>query len=161
MSRYLASSTRHNFFQVLQDQISVSEGEGIYREICSIKEAQVEYMWSSCMDGKLLWVVKIDMYTLKSVLNACVIICFWWVMRLPALHTWLPQGAKRLIFLRTVKNRGVFHEFYARFFMNACFIYCDLLAFSFKIALVLAYTRGHSHNESSALIGHCFLIPGV
>ena len=30
--------------------------------------------------------------------------------------------AKHLIFLRTEKNRGVFHEFYARFFINVRFI---------------------------------------
>ena len=30
--------------------------------------------------------------------------------------------AKQLIFLRTDKNRGVFHEFYARFFVNARFM---------------------------------------
>ena len=41
---------------------------------------------------------------------------------LGAVRMWLAQGAKHLIFLRTATNRGVFHEFYARFFINACFI---------------------------------------
>ena len=36
-------------------------------------------------------------------------------------HVTSPR-AKQLIFPRTEKNRGVFHEFYARFFTNARFI---------------------------------------
>ena len=73
-----------------------------------------------------------------------------------AVRTWLAQGAKHLIFLRTVKNSAVFHGFYAIFFMNVRFILCDLLAFLVEIALALACTWGHAHNvpfESSALIG--------
>jgi hypothetical protein len=71
------------------------------------------------------------------------------------LRTWLTQGAKHSIFLKSVKNRGVFRDFYARFFV----LYCDLLAFSVEIALALACTWGHAHNwlfESSALIGQSF-----
>ena len=41
---------------------------------------------------------------------------------LPTLRTWLNQGAKYSIFLRTVKSRGIFREFYARILMNACCI---------------------------------------
>ena len=44
--------------------------------------------------------------------------------------------AKHSIFLRTATNRGVFREFYARFFMNGRFVSRSrLLAFSAAIAL--------------------------
>ena len=69
-------------------------------------------------------------------------------------HVTSPR-AKQLIFLRTEKNRGVFHEFYARFFTNARFILWSARAFG-RNRLALACTRGHAHNvpfESSALIG--------
>ena len=41
---------------------------------------------------------------------------------LPASHMWLSEGAEDSIFLRTVKNRSIFREFYAWFFMNTQFI---------------------------------------
>ena len=76
-------------------------------------------------------------------------------------HVTSPIGAKHLIFPRIVKNRDVFHEFYARFFMNAHFSY--LLTFSVEIALVLACTQGQAHDvpyEASTLIGQ-FLNSGT
>ena len=60
---------------------------------------------------------------------------------LAAVRTWLAQGAKHLIFLRTKKNRGVFHEFYARFFINACFILWSARAFGRNRARVSLHSR--------------------
>ena len=51
-------------------------------------------------------------------------------------------------------NRGVFREFYARFFMNVRFVSRSARV-SATIALALVCTRGHAHNslfESSTLI---------
>ena len=65
-----------------------------------------------------------------------------------------------MIFLRIMKNRGLFYEFCAkipRFFMNTHFILLlILLVFSVEIVLALASTRGHAHDipfEVSTLIG--------
>ena len=69
------------------------------------------------------------------------VICFRQVTWLSAVHTWLAQGAKHLIFLRTEKNRGVFHEFYARFFINACFILWSARAFGRNRARVSLHSR--------------------
>ena len=69
------------------------------------------------------------------------VICFRQVTWLAATRTWLAQGAKHLIFLRSEKNRGVFHEFYARFFMNARFILWSARAFSRNRARVSLHSR--------------------
>ena len=64
----------------------------------------------------------------------------------------LSRVAKHSIFLRTATNRGVFREFYARFFMNGRFVSRSARVFSRYC------TRGHAHNllfESSALISQC------
>ena len=52
-------------------------------------------------------------------------------------------------------NRGLFREFYARFFMNARFVLRSAGVFSRYCTVC---TRGHAHNslfKSSALIGQC------
>ena len=69
------------------------------------------------------------------------VICFRWVTWLVAMRTWLAQGAEYLIFLRTEKNRGIFHEFYARFFMNAHFKLWSARAFSQNRACVSLHSR--------------------
>ena len=65
------------------------------------------------------------------------------VMWLPASRTWLSEGAKDLIFLKTVKNRGVFCEFYAWFFMNPWFISWSTSIFSHYHACVSKRLRLH------------------
>ena len=64
---------------------------------------------------------------------------------LPASRTWLSEGAdsEDSIFLRTVKNRGNFCEFYARFFMNAWFISWSTSVFSRYRARVSKHSRPH------------------
>ena len=69
------------------------------------------------------------------------VICVWRVMWLPALRTWLSQVAKHSIFLRTVTNRGVFREFYARFFMNACFVAPSAHIFSCYCTRISLHSR--------------------
>ena len=88
--------------------------------------------------------------------------CLHRVTWLSALRTWLALGAKHLIFLRTIKNRGIF----VSFVLDSSWLlvlYCYLLAFSVEIVLALAYTQGHAHDvpfDVSALIGQ-FWIPGM
>ena len=60
--------------------------------------------------------------------------CLRRVMWLPTLHMWLALGAKYLVFLKIVKNRGVFCEFCARIFMNACSILLSTSIFSWNRA---------------------------
>ena len=69
------------------------------------------------------------------------VICFRQVTWLSAVRMWLAQGAKHLIFLRTEKNRGVFHEFYARFFIIACFILWSARAFGRNCTRVSLHSR--------------------
>ena len=78
---------------------------------------------------------------------------YWWknflnrtksvehTITLAAMRTWLAQGAEYLIFLRTVKNRAVFHEFYARFFMNTRFILWSARIFGRNRARVSLHSR--------------------
>jgi hypothetical protein len=70
-----------------------------------------------------------------------VILCVRRVMWLPALHTWLTQGAKHLIFLKSAKNRGVFHDFYARFFVNAHSVLRSASVFSQNRARISLHSR--------------------
>ena len=74
-------------------------------------------------------------------------------LALATMRTWLAQlqGAKHLIFLRTVKNRGAFHDFYARFFINAHFILWS--------ACVSSYSRPCHLNWVLSLVN--FWIPGA
>ena len=68
------------------------------------------------------------------------VICFWRVTRLVAVRK--PKGLyKHLVFLRTVKNRGIFHEFYARFFMSTRFILWSARVFGQNRARVRMHSR--------------------
>ena len=58
------------------------------------------------------------------------VICLQRVTWIPTLCTWLSQGVKHSIFLRTLKSSGVFHEFHARFFMNAHYVLWSTGVFS-------------------------------
>ena len=71
------------------------------------------------------------------------VISVWRVTWLPASCTWLSEGAKDSIFLRTVNNRGVFCEYYAWFFMNAQFISRSASVFSHYRARVSKCSRSH------------------
>ena len=69
-------------------------------------------------------------------------------MRTTALYkwcTWLSEGTEDSIFLRTVKNSGVFCEFYAWFFMNAWFISWSASVFSRYRAHVSAIASTPDH----------------
>ena len=93
------------------------------------------------------------------------VLCFQWVTWLAAVRTWLAQGAKYLIFLVTEKNRGVFCEFYARFFRNARFIWWSARAFSWNRTRVNLHPRPrpqrtiwieHSHWSIFEFMAHDF-----
>ena len=83
------------------------------------------------------------------------VICFRRVKWLAAVRTWLVQGAKHLIFLRIEKNRGVFHEFYARFFMNARFILWSARAFGRNHARVSLHSRPRPQRTIWIERSHC------
>ena len=67
------------------------------------------------------------------------------VMWLPVFHT-----AKCLIFLLTMKNRGVFRDFYARFYLNARSVSCSF-GISFDMGLLLACNWSHAQYWIVAL----------
>ena len=69
------------------------------------------------------------------------VVSVWRVMPLLASRTWLSEGTEDSIFLRTVKNSGVFCEFYAWFFMNAWFISRSASIFSRYCARVSKRSR--------------------
>ena len=79
------------------------------------------------------------------------VICIRKVTWFPSLHMWLTLGAKHSIFLKSVKNRGVF----VTFMQDSSWmlvLYCDLPAFAVEIVLALL-ALDNELFESSALIG--------
>ena len=79
------------------------------------------------------------------------VICIRRVTWFPSLRMWLTLGAKHSIFLRSVKNRGVF----VTFMQDSSWmlvLYCDLPAFAVEIVLALL-ALDNELFESSALIG--------
>ena len=77
----------------------------------------------------------------------CYMVCVisvWRVTWLPALRMWLSKGTEDLIFLRTVKNNGIF----VSFMLDSSWtlgLYIDLPAFSVAIALALTSAQDHIH----------------
>ena len=79
------------------------------------------------------------------------VICIRKVTWFPSLHMWLTLGAKHSIFLKSVKNRGVF----VTFMQDSSWmlvLYCDLPAFAVEIVLALL-ALDNELFESSTLTG--------
>ena len=71
------------------------------------------------------------------------VICVRKVTWLPALRTWLTQGYEHSIFLKPAKNRGVFRDFYAWFFVSARSVLRSASIFSRNRARVSLHLRPH------------------